>query len=87
MNDLTRQQLCAALSISESTVYRLEQVGLPYTPVGIRGKRYDLDECKRWLRANQAAMVPARGGVRVSGGGSAFTETCRKIRLRVTPKP
>lgn len=29
MNDLTRQQLCAALGISESTVRRLELNGLP----------------------------------------------------------
>ncbi len=46
---LTRQQLCAALTISESTVRRLELDGMPYTPIGVRGKRYDLDECKRWL--------------------------------------
>lgn len=33
MSDLTRQQLCAALQISESTVRRLELDGLPYTLV------------------------------------------------------
>jgi len=32
VSDLTRQQLCAALQISESTVRRLELDGLPYTP-------------------------------------------------------
>lgn len=62
MGDLTRQQLCAALSISESTVCRLEKIGLPFTPVGSlsrrgvtesRVKRYDLAECKQWLRDNQ----------------------------------
>lgn len=51
---LNRQQLCAALSISESTVRRLEQIGLPYVPVGARSHRYDLDECKEWLRVNGA---------------------------------
>ena len=44
MSELTRQQLCAALGISESTVRRLEQDGLPFTPVGVRSKRYDLAE-------------------------------------------
>ena len=53
MTDITRQQLCADLGISESTVRRLELLGLPFTPVGLRAKRYDLDECKRWLRENQ----------------------------------
>ena len=52
---LTRQQLCAALTISESTVRRLEIDGMPYTPVGIRAKRYDLDECKQWLREQAEA--------------------------------
>lgn len=46
MTDLTRQQLCAALQVSESTIRRLELDGLPCTPVG-RGKRYDLAECKQ----------------------------------------
>jgi hypothetical protein len=40
------QQLCAALSVSESTIRRLEQSGLPYTPVGKRLKRYDLANAK-----------------------------------------
>ena len=47
--DITRQQLCAALGISESTVYRLEQDGLPFTPVGRKAKRYNLTEVKTWL--------------------------------------
>ncbi|MGK5004538.1 helix-turn-helix transcriptional regulator [Janthinobacterium sp. LB2P70] len=45
-SELNRQQICAALGVSESTIRRLEQVGLPYTPVGTRSKRYDLNECK-----------------------------------------
>lgn len=52
MSDLTRQQLCAALQISESTVRRLELDGLPFTPAR-KSKRYDLAEVKRWLRENQ----------------------------------
>lgn len=49
MPSLTRQQLCAELAISESTVRRLEVAGLPCTPIGRRGKRYDLAEVKTWL--------------------------------------
>ncbi len=49
--ELNRQQFCAAMGISESTVYRLELLGLPFTPIGKRGKRYDLAECKRWMLA------------------------------------
>lgn len=50
MSDLTRQQLCATLNVSESTVRRWELDGLPCTPIGLRHKRYDLAECKKWLK-------------------------------------
>jgi hypothetical protein len=88
VSDLTRQQLCAELAISESTVRRLELEGLPFTPVGVRGKRYDLAEVKAWLRKHQcqpgqtrtAAVTPQSWS-----GASAFTERCRKVQLRVMP--
>lgn len=86
---LNRQQLCAALGVSESTVRRLEQSGLPFTPVGKRSKRYDLAECKKWLKENQ--QCPS-GTINKVGSTSAswsmakeFTESCRKVQLRVTP--
>lgn len=41
MSALTRQQLCAAINISESTVRRLEADGLPYMAVGARTHRYE----------------------------------------------
>lgn len=85
---LTRQQLCAALTISESTVRRLELDGMPYTPVGIRAKRYDLDECKKWLRENQCQSGQTSKAGGTSGlwsGVNAFTESCRKVQLRVMP--
>lgn len=85
---LTRQQLCAALTISESTVRRLELDGMPYTPVGIRSKRYDLDECKAWLRENQcqSGSTSKGGGMSASWSGvNEFTESCRKAQLRVLP--
>ena len=88
MGYLTRQQLCAALSISESTVRKLELLGLPFTPVGKRAKRYDLDEVKAWLRANQARIAPAAQTGHTQKPmptGSAFTEAYSKVKFRVMP--
>jgi hypothetical protein len=87
MSDLTRQQLCAQLAISESTVRRLEQVGLPFTPVGIRGKRYDLAEVKTWLR-KQKCQLGSKTAAATSvswSGASEFTALCRRAQLRVMP--
>jgi phage terminase Nu1 subunit (DNA packaging protein) len=89
MSDLTRQQLCAALAISESTVRRLEQSGLPCTPVGVRGKRYDLAECKRWLREHQCQPGSTKTAVAMPelwSAANAFTESYRRAHLRVMPK-
>ncbi|MDO8039441.1 AlpA family transcriptional regulator [Janthinobacterium sp. SUN137] len=87
--ELNRQQICAALGVSESTIRRLEQAGLPYTPVGARSKRYDLEECKNWLKENN--QCPS-GTTRTEGSTSAlwsaakdFTISCRKAQLRVMP--
>jgi phage terminase Nu1 subunit (DNA packaging protein) len=89
MGELNRQQICAALGVSESTIRRLEQVGLPYTPIGVRSKRYDLAECKKWLKENQQCQS---GKTKTVGSTSelwskanAFTESCRKVHLRVMP--
>jgi len=88
MAELTRQQLCAALGISESTVRRLELSGLPCTPVGSRSKRYNLEECKAWLRANP--MQPARTtsptqSPELRRAGREFIERCKNVKLRVMP--
>lgn len=88
MSDLNRQQLCAALNISESTVRRLELDGLPYTPVGIRAKRYDLAEVKVWLRESRCQYGQTIRDASMSAfrsAGSAFTDACRQVQLRVTP--
>ncbi|WP_322534555.1 hypothetical protein SR858_10985 [Duganella zoogloeoides] len=89
MGELNRQQICTALSVSESTIRRLEQQGMPYTPVGARSKRYDLAECKKWLKENQ--LCPSgttKTAANTSGSwspGKEFTEYCRKAQLRVMP--
>lgn len=88
MSELNRQQLCATLSISESTVRRLEALGLPYTPVGSRSKRYNLDECKEWLRANAGALGPQPRPARMpttSASHREFLEKCKNVKLRVYP--
>ena len=43
---LTRQQICSGLGVGESTIRRLEQAGLPFTPVGECSHRYDPNACK-----------------------------------------
>jgi methylphosphotriester-DNA--protein-cysteine methyltransferase len=87
----TRQQLCAALGISESTVRRLEAVGLPFTPVGAKSKRYNLAECKEWLKKNQNRLCQspqtpaAKSTSTLWSAASAFTAASRKAHLRVMP--
>ncbi len=49
MSDMNRQQLCAALGVSESTIRRLEINGLPVSNDGSRRKSYSLSKCKEWL--------------------------------------
>ena len=90
MNDLTRQELCVRLRISESTVRRLELEGLPCTPVG-RSKRYDLAECKQWLRTHQVHKCQS-GQTNRAGATSAswsqaaeYIESSRKVQRRVMP--
>ncbi len=87
MSEFTRQQLCAALAISESTVRRLEAQGLPYTPVGARAKRYDLEEIKNWLRLGGSInpsleRVPTVDPARTT---QEFVAEASKVKLRVKP--
>ena len=90
MNDLTRQELCVRLSISESTVRRLELDGLPCTPVG-RSKRYDLAEVKQWLRANQGKRCQSGLTSKVAGMSDSWSkaaeyiESSKQVRRRVMP--
>lgn len=84
MTELNRQQICAALGVSESTIRRLEMIGLPYTPVGVRSKRYDLDECKAWLKANEGLVMGKAARVPAWKPSPEF-EYVRKRPLRVMP--
>jgi len=88
MSSMTRQQLCAELTVSESTVRRWELDGLPFTPIGRKRKRYDLAEVKRWLRENQCQSGPIKREPSTSAlwsAGRAFTDACRKVQVRGMP--
>jgi len=86
MSEMNRQQFCAALSISESTVRRLEDLGLPFTPVGKRSHRYDLEECKAWLKANPPGEMAKAPRTQTSWTPKQeFIDACRKVKLRVQP--
>jgi len=83
---LNRQQFCAEFAISESTVRRMELDGMPVTIVGKRGKRYDPDECQRWMRECRSGQI---GPVAVTSASwsqvSGFIESCRKVQVRAMP--
>ena len=85
MGELNRQKICAALGVSESTIRRLKQRGLPYTSVGKRSPRYDLAECKEWLKANPPGDMPKAPRETAWSGTKEFMEASRKMKLRVMP--
>ena len=77
-------ELAAALRISVRQVQRLR---LPYTPTGKRGKVYDLDECRRFLRETEClSSEPQRGGTLASASTiNAYTDACRRVQVRAMP--
>lgn len=87
MTNLNRQQICAELGVSESTIRRLEQQGLPFTPVGVGSHRYDLAECKEWLRTYYGRPTEASAvtSTRVEKAIRDYTESFKKAKLRVMP--
>ncbi len=85
---LNKQQLCAELGVSESTVRKLEQQGLPYTPVGARSHRYDLEECKAWLREATSTKSRSSNAIVRSENPQKtveFIAACKRVKLRVMP--
>jgi hypothetical protein len=88
-SDLTRQELAVALKVSDSTVGRWLAAGLPYTPVGVKGKRFNLAETRQWLREVypcQLGQTSKAGATSASWSpASAYIESSRKVQLRVMP--
>lgn len=88
MAELNRQQICAELGVSESTIRRLERAGLPFTPVGARSKRYNLAECKAWLRLHGPGGLTSTASTSASElekRASEFAKSCEGVKLRVKP--
>lgn len=86
---LTPAEIAAALRCSTRQIQRLTAAGLPCTPTGARGKTYDLEECKAWLRANPTCLSPQRQRAATkslsASAVSDFTAACRRAQLRVMP--
>jgi phage terminase Nu1 subunit (DNA packaging protein) len=85
---LTAAALAAALGISERQVQRLRAAGMPSLPIGSRGKRYDVEECKRWLREQkcQSERPPQADTKSLSPSAvDAYTAAFRRAHLRVLP--
>jgi hypothetical protein len=75
---LTAAALAAALGISERQVQRLRAAG----------KRYDVEECKRWLREQkcQSERPPQADTKSLSPSAvDAYTAAFRRAHLRVLP--
>lgn len=87
--ELNRQQICAALGVSESIIRRLEHLDLPFTPVGVRSRCSNLDECKMWLRTQYVpgadAQVLFGQSQDIRKMGDKFIESCKRRKLRVYP--
>jgi hypothetical protein len=90
---MTPAELAAALGISTRQVQRLESAGLPFTPVGVRKKDYDLAACRAWLQANRdtiAQCLSTRPRTVDStsmsaSAASAFIAASRRVQLRTMP--
>lgn len=88
--ELNRAQFAAAMGVSDSTVGRWLAAGLPHTPIGVRGKRFDLAECRAWLRTQYPLMQHAQaskpdGRPASQSPAETYTEAARCVRLRVKP--
>lgn len=86
---LNPAEAASALGISVRQLQRLSAAGLPFTPVGTKAKRYDLQECRIWLKANPTCLSnrPQAGASRSLSAGTiaAYTDACRRAQVRVTP--
>lgn len=86
---LTEAELAAELKISTRQVQRLTAAGMPYTPTGMRGKRYDLEECRSWLRNNPECLSNQQKQAATKSQSALivkeYTAASRQARVRVKP--
>lgn len=86
-------ELAASLGISTRQVQRLEAAGLPFTPVGVRKKDYDLAACRAWLQANHEAITACLSTRQrtvdtksmSASAASAFIAASSRVQLRTMP--
>lgn len=86
---MNQTEIAAQLGISVRQLQRLTAAGLPFTPVGVKAKRFDAAECRAWLRANPQCLSsnspPAAGKSLPASTISEYTAIYRRAQLRVTP--
>ena len=88
---LTTEQLAVQLSVSSRQIQRLTAFGMPSVPVGARARRYDPEACVAWLQVNGEALNGKAHRTQLASSrlseadAVAFSEQCRKVRLRVMP--
>lgn len=86
---LTPAELAAALRVSERTVARMVIDGCPSMLVGSR-RRFDLAAVTAWCTARakagpQVKALPVTSSRQASVDANAYTDACRRMRLRVMP--
>ena len=59
----TKYELCASLSLSPITLWRLEKRGLIHPIAGIRHKLYSVAEVKRFLARRAESYTAKTGGL------------------------
>lgn len=80
MSALTRQQLCAQLGVSESTVKKLEREGMPtVAQPWSRRKAYDLVACRLWLNQRSPGVIGPPPMSRRFYGGNARARTLKRM--------
>ena len=86
---LTASELASALRTSERQIQRHTSSGMPFQPIGARGKRYILAECQQWLKeafgCRSKDSNQARGTLLSASTASEYTAASRRQQLRVMP--
>ncbi len=84
---MTPAELAAYYKVSEKTIARMTADGMPSRLIGAR-RRYDLAEVEAWTK--ERACRPGKplaicSTRKPASSGSAYTDFCRKVRVRVMP--
>lgn len=58
---LTQKQLSEELQVSEVSLWKYRQQGMPYKALGARLLRYDLSDVLEWLQSQERILRPFPG--------------------------